>query len=109
MTPFTRSVGGPELELAQQCSQRYGHLHVGEGGPDAAPDAAAIGDPGMGVRIGAEEPIRVEGAASVKLRSDRCARAMLTMIAWFSGITHSPSLIRYRVTRNVASMTGRVR
>jgi hypothetical protein len=23
MTPFTRSVGGPELELAQQCSQRY--------------------------------------------------------------------------------------
>src|SRR5215472_12858962 len=49
-----------QREVAEQRAQYHVHLHVREGGADAAPDAAAERDPLIGVRPAGREAVRVE-------------------------------------------------
>ena len=53
-------VGGAELGALDDRPQHDPHLVFGEGRADAAPDAAAEGDPGVGVGLGLEEALGPE-------------------------------------------------
>jgi hypothetical protein len=44
-----------QREVAEQRAQYHVHLHAGEGGADASPDAAAERDPLAGIRPAARE------------------------------------------------------
>ena len=60
VSAFARGIRCAEFEFAQQRAQCDVHFHVGEGGADAAPDASAERNPGVGVRVAAEEAVRIE-------------------------------------------------
>ena len=48
------------------------HLELGEGGAEAAADAAAEGDPGVGVRLLLEEALGLEGERARDRRRRGC-------------------------------------
>ena len=60
----TRSGAGlglVQLAAGEHLAQHDPHLELGEGAADAAADAAAEGDPGVGVRALLEEALGPEG------------------------------------------------
>src|SRR5215472_6647931 len=59
LAAFTRRL---QREVPEHRAQHHVHLHMGEGGADAPPDAAAERDPLMGIGPGAHEAVRVETA-----------------------------------------------
>ena len=54
-------LGLAQVAAGQHLAQDDPHLELGEGGADAAADAAAEGDPGVGVRAVLEEALGAEG------------------------------------------------
>ena len=64
-------VGGAELGPLEDRAQDDLHLVFGEGGADAAPDAAAEGDPGVVVRLAVEEALGLGTRSASGKRSSR--------------------------------------
>ena len=60
--PLAALAGRLQREITQQRAQHHVHLHVGEGGADASPPAAAERDPLVGVGPAVGEAVRVEAA-----------------------------------------------
>ena len=59
-TRSARAGRGAQVEAAQDRAEHDAHLHLGEGGAEAAADAAAVRDPGVGRRRLVEEALRAE-------------------------------------------------
>src|SRR6516225_8150873 len=59
LAAFTRRL---QREVAEHRAQHHVHLHVGKGGADAPPDAAAERDPLISIGSGVHEAVRVEAA-----------------------------------------------
>ena len=81
VTLLPRCVGRLDGEVPQHRSQHDVHLHVGERRTDAAPGAAAEGNPGERVGLGVDEALRVEPLRIGEDRpGSRAAAIRLTMI-----------------------------
>ena len=70
LDPLRLRVGGAQVGALDELAQDRPHLVFGEGGADAAADAAAEGDPGVVVGLGVEEALGAELAAA----RGRCPR-----------------------------------
>lgn len=87
---LARGRGGLEGEVAQHRSQHHIHLHVGECGPDTAAGPAAK-DPRKRGWLTSDVALRVEAIRLRKTSGSPCIWAILIMIEYPRGITHSPS------------------
>src|SRR5215469_4844073 len=90
MPPLVAVVRRLEREVAKQRPQHHVHLHLGEGGADAPPGAAAKRDPLVGVGPAAQEAVGVKALGArehglVVVGPDRCSRSLPALSAASTG------------------------